>query len=237
MKEKNSSKYYGKDLEAMSFAKNYHRWILDEFREFIGKNVAEVGAGTGNFSEFLIDSGIENLAAFEPSENMFSQLSEKFKSNKKVSCKNSYFEDQSHLYNNVFDSIMYINVLEHIENDSEALKHAHQSLRPNGHLLIFVPALKFLFSELDKKVGHFRRYTKGELENVITSSGFNMKTIKYVDIAGIIPWYIAFVLLKKTTTTSNVSAYDKLIVPIMKKIELNITPPIGKNLIAIAQKK
>ena len=71
--------YIGKDLEAMSFAQNYHQWILEIFLPYLGKDVAEIGAGKGNFSDFLLDSNLENLVAFEPSENMYPELEKKYK--------------------------------------------------------------------------------------------------------------------------------------------------------------
>ena len=230
-------KYFGKDLEAMSFAQNYHKWVLEEFAPYLGDRVAEVGGGTGNFSEFLLSTNIRQLVVFEPSDNMFTLLKKKFEHKSNVQTINAFLEDQSYQYNNTVDSVCYVNVLEHIKDDRAALYHAYQILRSKGHVLIFAPALSFLYSELDKKVGHYRRYSKKELIEVVTSVGFSIKRVKYFDMAGIIPWYIAFVLLKSTTTGDNVSLYDKLIVPIMKKVEAIIKPIIGKSLIVIGQKE
>ena len=233
---RNERKYFGKDLEAMSFAQNYHKWILDEFIPYIGDHVAEVGAGMGNFSDFLLDADIKHLVAFEPSDNMFFYLEKKFANNSKVDTINAFFEEKSYRYEDAFDSVCYVNVLEHIEDDAKTLSHAYTALHHKGHVLIFVPALSFLYSNLDKKVGHYRRYSKRELIEVVTSAGFSVKKVKYFDMAGIIPWYIAFVLLKQTTTQSNVSMYDKLVVPIMKRVERVITPMIGKNLVLVGKK-
>lgn len=232
----NEKTYFGKDLEAMSFARNYHKWVLDEFKNYLGDHVAEVGAGMGSFSEYLLDAGIEKLVAFEPSTNMYPSLEGKFSGNDKVETINDYFEGKSQRYSDSFDSICYINVLEHIEDDATALSHAYRALHEKGHVLIFVPALSFLYSKLDNKLGHFRRYTKDQLVEVVSSAGFTVKNVKYFDIAGIIPWYIAFVLLKQTAMQSNVSMYDNIVVPVMSKIERVITPPIGKNLVLVGQK-
>ena len=228
--------YFGKDLEAMSFAHNYHKWIVDEIAPYLGKNVAEIGAGMGNFTEYLLTRNLTRLMAFEPSDNMYKVLQEKYASNKCVTTVNNFFEEKSADYLDAFDSVCYINVLEHIENDKEALSHAYKTLRNNGHIIVFVPALQFLFSDLDRKVGHFRRYSKFGLVNIVQSVGFSIERVKYFDIVGIIPWYIAFVLLKQTTTEGNVSLYDKLVVPIMRKVEHVMTPVIGKNLLLIGKK-
>jgi len=228
--------YFGKDLEAMSFAYNYHKWLLDEIFPFLTGNVAEVGAGMGNFSDFILSAGVNHLTAFEPSENMYPLLENRFSDNKKVETVSAFFEDQSKQYKNSFDSVLYINVLEHIEDDGNALVHTYETIKPGGHALIFVPALAFLYSDLDKELGHFRRYSKQSLVDVVEAAGFTVNTVKYFDIAGIIPWYIAFVLLKQTTTEGNVSAYDKLVVPIMRRVEQVVTPFIGKNLLLVASK-
>ena len=228
--------YFGKDLETMYFAKNYHKWILYEFAPYLGNVIAEIGAGTGNFSSFLIEKGVEHLIAFEPSNNMFPLLDDRLGKANKVKTINAFFRDKAHQYENTFDSVLYVNVLEHIEDDKNELSYAYKTVKEKGHLLIFVPALSFLYSDLDKKVGHYRRYHKQGLVELIQSAGFSIKKVKYFDISGIIPWYFAFVLFKKTTTEGNVSLYDRLIVPVMRKFESIITPIIGKNLLLVAQK-
>jgi SAM-dependent methyltransferase len=235
--KKASIEYFGKDLEAMSFAQNYHQWILEICSPYLGKVVAEIGAGTGNFSDFLLSSDIKRLVAFEPSDNMYPLLEEKFKTVSNVETIKSLFENRSETYTDAFDSVCYINVLEHIEKDDEALFHAYKCIRKNGYLLIFVPALNFLFSEMDKSLGHYRRYSKKNLYKVVSSAGFSVKTIKYFDLAGIVPWYIAFVLMKGTMKSSGVAIYDRLVVPFMKKVERILPPPIGKNLVLVARKE
>ena len=82
--------YFGRDLEAMSFAQNYHKWVIDELKPYFGQYVAEVGAGNGNFSELLMEH-IEHLVTFEPSENMYPLLKERFTKDSRVETINSTF--------------------------------------------------------------------------------------------------------------------------------------------------
>jgi SAM-dependent methyltransferase len=225
--------YPGKDLEAMSFAANYHQWILDEFRPYIGKKVAEVGAGSGNFTRMLLQTPLERLIAYEPSSQMFPLLSSTVKDEAKVDTINAFFGSG---VEKDFDSIFYVNVLEHVEDDRAELSLMHRQLNAHGHALIFVPALPALLSDFDRSIGHFRRYRKNELNEKFRNAGFSIIKIKYFDIAGILPWYINFILLKKTLSGNSVAAYDRIVVPLMSKIEKRLSPPIGKNLLVIAKK-
>ncbi len=230
-------KYEGKDLEAMSFAHNYHRWILSKFQKFLGKRVAEVGAGSGNFSLLILGQPIEELVAIEPSPAMFSQHIQNTATDTRVKRHNAFFPEISPKYPDYFDSIVYVNVMEHVEKDAEELSHVHQSLKKGGRVCIFVPALAWLYSNHDKSIGHYRRYHKKDLIQLLEQAGFEVEQINYFDIIGIIPWLIICKFLGKEPNTSNVSVYDRLIVPIGKFIENIIPPPIGKNLLVVGRKK
>lgn len=235
------SVYVGKDLEAMSFAVNYHRWILDELKPFIGQHVVEVGAGTGSFSELLLELKPQSLALVEPSEMFFSL---------EKNIANRTGETDLSLYHTVFtdaagtiaakqrpDTVIYVNVLEHIEDDEHELKTVFDTLADGGHCLIFVPALMSLYGEFDRKVGHFRRYTKKELEQKCLAAGFSIVRSFFFDIAGVLPWYVKYRLLNSDSLGSQaVTAYDNLVVPIMRRIEPVIGVPIGKNLLAVLRK-
>lgn len=225
--------YLGKDLEAMSFAKNYHKWILAEFLPYIGTSVAEVGAGKGSFSRLILETDIRNLKAYEPSQDMFLMLEATLKNECRANAVNDFFNQN---ITDSFDSVLYVNVLEHIEDDASEIVTAHSKLKQNGHLLIFVPALQWLFSDLDRQVGHFRRYTKNNLTELVIKAGFSVVHAKYFDMAGIIPWYINFVLLKNQIDSSSVNLYDKLIVPSMRILESIMAPPLGKNVLLVAKK-
>ena len=232
--------YVGKDLEAMSFAVNYHRWILEEFRPFLGKKLVEVGAGTGSFSEMLIAEKPKNLALVEPSE-MFAFLEQniaQIETAVNLNYYNSIFSETAAALDEKPDTIIYVNVLEHIEDDRGELQKVYETLETGGHCLIFVPAFMSLYGAFDEKVGHFRRYTKNELEEKAKSAGFRIVKSKYFDFAGIFPWYIKYKLLKSNSLESGaVTAYDKFAVPLTKKIERLIKFPLGKNLLTILKKE
>ncbi len=234
MSSVNSVNYFGKDLEAMSFAHNYHRWIFAELSPFLGQTVAEVGAGVGNFSKLILGQPISELVAFEPSANMYPFLQQVTAKDRRARAVNGFLKKDTSEKN--FDSIVYVNVLEHVEDDAHELNEARQLLNVGGHLLIFVPALPWLYSELDKQVGHFRRYVKRDLVGLVQQAGYSIVKARYFDIAGIIPWYINFVLLKNSIGGGSVTLYDRLVVPPMQLLERLVTPPLGKNILLIAKK-
>ena len=228
------SQYFGKDLEAMSFAVNYHKWIMAEFRPYLGISTAEVGAGVGNFSKLILNSNISSLTAFEPSQNMYPFLKEALAQDKRAKTVNDFFWRKN--IGESYDSILYVNVLEHIENEVDELGNAYEALCRNGHLLIFVPALPWLYSEFDKQVGHYRRYLTKDIITLIEQAGLSIIKVKYFDIVGIIPWYINFVLFKNSLSGDSVSYYDNFIIPPMRFIEQLMVPPVGKNILLVAKK-
>jgi methyltransferase family protein len=226
--------YPGKELEAMSFAVNYHRWIIDEFEPYLGKTVAEVGAGIGSVSKLLLGKRIERLFAFEPSHNMYPLLEKELRQEERARAVNDFFSPR--YTQEGFDSVVYINVLEHIQEDRTELTNALEALQSMGHLLLFVPALTWLYSDVDKQMGHFRRYTKKALSGLVEDVGFTLVQARYFDLAGIIPWYVNFVLLRNSFGSGSVSLYDTLAVPPMRLIESVVPPPIGKNVLLIGKK-
>ncbi len=228
--------YFGRDLEAMSVARNYNNWIIHEFKPYFGDCVAEVGAGCGNFSTFLLETAIKRLIAFEPSENMYTLLHERMKTNPKVETVQGYFGDHCNQYTGMLDAALYVNVMEHVPDDKAELAHIHGALKKGGHVLIFVPALQWLYSDFDKRIGHYRRYHKKALAELVASSGFTVEKIKYMDATGILPWLIAFKLFKLSMSSGKVSLYDTLIVPPERFFESLIPPPLGKNLLVVGRK-
>jgi len=234
--------YAGKDLEAMSFAVNYHRWILSIFDPFLGRRIVEVGAGTGSFSELLLERQLEALSLVEPSTEMYQQLCgrmDHLKPGLAVKTYNGIFQQvatQIRLSERP-DSIIYVNVLEHIEDDVAELGIIHDALESGGRLFIFVPALQWLHGSFDRQLNHFRRYSKTEIETKCANAGFRMITSRYFDLVGVLPWWVKYRLLQSNTMEEGaVRFYDRRVVPIVKSLESRLTPPLGKNVLLIAEK-
>lgn len=228
--------YDGSDLDAMAAAANYPRWIIEEFKPYMGKNVAEVGAGRGNFAHFLLETELEHLVTFEPSRRMHQKLSNRFEGEKRVGAINAYFPDAANGFSEAFDSVIYNNVMEHVEDDEGELRAVLKTLKPGGHVLIYVPALEWLFSEFDKSLGHFRRYQKRKGIELLERTGFQVREAKYADALGILPWLVCMKILGMSLSNNSVSLYDRIGIPFTRAVEKIVTPPIGKNLLLIGQK-
>lgn len=226
--------YPGKELEAMSSADHYRRWIVEAFDPFLGKSVAEVGAGIGSITRILLERPLERLVSFEPSTNMFPMLAAAVKGEPRATAHNTLFGREQ--AGEAFDSVAYINVLEHVEHERAELDAAFAALRPGGHLLVFVPALSWLYSNFDREVGHFRRYSREGLERVVSHAGFQVVESRYFDLAGVLPWYVYFTLLGRGMGRGSVSLYDRVVVPPMRHVERLVRPPIGKNVVLVARR-
>ncbi len=234
--------YAGKDLEAMTFAVNYHRWILSIFKPYLGTRIVEVGAGTGSFSELLLEHPLQSLSLVEPSTAMYQQLCgriEKANPSARVRTYNAVFEkvaDQIRASEQP-DSIIYVNVLEHIADDVHELSIVNQTLDPGGRLLIFVPALRWLHGSFDRQINHFRRYTRLELEQKCFAAGFRVISSRYFDLFGVLPWFVKYRLLQsKNMEPGALRFYDRRVVPIARSVESRMTPPLGKNVLLVAEK-
>lgn len=228
----------------MNGAANYHAWILEIFKPYLGEHLVEVGAGDGSFSELILTRHVcKTLSLVEPSDTMYEQLRihlRQLDSGVSVDLYHGTFVEAADLIKSeqAPDSIIYVNVLEHIADDEGELEAVRRTLSESGRVFIFVPALKWLFSTFDEQVGHVRRYSKSELEQKLRRSGFKIVRSTYFDFPGIAPWWLKYCLMKSDTMEPGaVRFYDRFIIPAVRRMESVVTIPIGKNVIAIAEKR
>jgi SAM-dependent methyltransferase len=234
--------YEGTDLESMSFALNYHRWILELFAPYMGSRLVEVGAGTGSFSELILERGPESLTLVEPSREMYPILEGRARgwaAGADVETRNDVFPavaDEVRLRRRP-DSVIYVNVLEHVPDDEAELRAVYRTLAPGGRLFVFVPAFQWLYGGFDRRVAHVRRYTRPELEAKCAAAGFKVLRSVYFDFAGVAPWWVKYRLLKSDSMEPwLVKLYDRCVVPFVKVAERIAPPPLGKNILLVAEK-
>ena len=226
--------YTGREMESMDFAVNYHRWILDTFQPFLGTHIIEVGAGTGAFSEMLLANNPESLILLEPSSNLYPLLLNRMGPER---ARKSTLREAS-LPPATSDSILYVNVLEHVEDDTAELAAVYTMLAPGGRVFIFAPANRWLMSDIDLLMGHCRRYTLDELILKCRSAGFEIHMAKHFDVLGIAPWWVKYRILKSTKMEPRlVQLYDRFVVPVARVLEGWMPPPLGKSIILVGEKR
>lgn len=229
--------YEGRDLEVLADMPNYYTWIMDAFSPYVRGRVIEYGAGAGTVSARLAPLADE-LTLVELSTNLIEPLRARFSRDPKVKVISESLEEHAaQLGAEAVDTVVMVNVLEHIEDDREALTHLLRILKPGGHLLLFVPALQGLMSKLDLMHGHFRRYHRPDLAGKVKAAGGEVLHARYFDCAGVVPWLLLNKLMGSTTfNPALIDIHDKYVVPVSRAFERVVSPPFGKNLILVARK-
>jgi SAM-dependent methyltransferase len=223
-------------LNQLAKLDRYNHWIYEHISHALGRRVLEVGSGTGNITQFLCAGGREVTATDvvpgyrNELERMFG-----FYPNVTVGKLDLTAPAPDAVVTNPFDSVVCLNVLEHIEDDHFALEQMWYSLAPGGFLALLVPAHQFLYGVFDQAVGHFRRYEKPELANKLEKAGFAVRELKFFSLAATLPWLINGRLLKRDYIPTGQANLANFLVPLLK-LERLIGPPFGLSLIAIAQK-
>ncbi len=234
----NSSDPIIRDLEIMADTVNYRGWMYSNIRDGLGKRVVELGAGIGNFTQLLTDRDI--VVAVDNSELAVEQMKKKFAGLPNVTpiLADIGSPELVELRRYEADTIVCINVLEHICDDKAALSSMLEILEPGGKLILLVPAYQFLFGTIDVVVGHYRRYSKKELVDKLVEAGFEIKGLQFMNVIGVFAWFLNNRILKrKEESPAQMATFDRFVAPWAKKIEDVIKPPFGLSLIAIAEKK
>lgn len=209
--------------------------MFDRLRPWIGssRRVLEIGSGIGNLSAFLLDR--ERLVLTDTREEYLQRLRRRFASRSNVAVARIVLpDDLAGLGNQRFDAIICLNVLEHIEDDHTSLTAMRGLLAPGGRLVLLVPALPALYGEMDRALGHYRRYTRRELGERFAGAGLRVAHLEYFNLAGIPGWWWAGrVLRRRTIPRGPLKLYD-LLVPLFR-LERFLPWRIGQSLIAIGE--
>lgn len=201
----------------------------------------DIGCGAGHFlnlagSKGFLTSGIEeNQDLIDLSKKMYG---------KDLGIKKGRVESLNS-EKRKFDTIVMIDVLEHIENDRGALQSIHEKLNPEGRVVILVPAYQFLYGKRDKNIGHFRRYTKNELTKKMRDAGFKIIESRYWNMLGVGPYFVAEKVMKKEFIVGFRSQkkkgtfgtlLNKALFKWFEKIENPINPGFGLSVMVVAEK-
>ena len=237
---------WGKGEALFANYNNYRKYQFNLIRQFIGKNILEVGSGDKGFTRQIVAEkpNLDRLVSIEPSPTLFQAYKDNIRFPPTVSFQCvDLFDIHAQSFGS-FDTIIFIHVLEHIENDKQALDHAYNLLQADGTVLIEVPALQCLYSHHDESLGHYRRYDKEILRLIVDPEKYAIEKIWYQDPIGVIGSLYFFKIrrfcLKSDQGLELVKnegkLYDKFIIPIEETIEKFVTFPFGLSLTAILKK-
>jgi SAM-dependent methyltransferase len=223
--------YAGIDnLEVMEEAENYNRFLSSLIMPHLrrGARVADFGAGSGTFSLPLTRQGVD-IVAIEPAAALETRL-------RRAGVRTC--RDASALTQASLDLIFTFNVLEHIADDRAALQLLADKLRPGGKLLVYVPAHRILFTAMDRKVGHLRRYHRGELTTLVTAAGLRIDRVRYADSLGFFVTLLYRALHRGDGSINRraLRLYDRLIFPLSQLLDVVLGRWCGKNLLLLATK-
>lgn len=223
-----------KDLLVMAQARNYHKWLLSQFDSYIGDRILDFGAGIGTYTELLLDKQL--IVALDKEPECINYLSYRFKNNLNVfAVHEECLLTLSYLN---LDTILCFNVLEHIEDDKQLLQKFNRILKPEGRLLLVVPAYQALYGSIDETVGHYRRYSKEELIEKVKEAGFVVEKVNRMNSLAVPVWFVVNrILRKKEQSPKMVLFYDQYVIPVLSKIEKLLPPPIGLSLVVRARKE
>jgi SAM-dependent methyltransferase len=211
----------------------YNRWMFERLHRWIGRSVLEIGSGIGNLSAFLVDR--ERLVLTDTREEYLGRLRRRFADRPNVSVARLYLPDDDRaVAGQRFDTVICLNVLEHVDDDISALHAIRRLLGPGGRLVLLVPALQALYGTIDRALGHHRRYNRGGLADLLRATGFKLAHIEYFNLAGIPGWWWAGRVLRRDTIPGgSLKLYDAL-VPLFR-LERFIPWRVGQSLIAIGE--
>ncbi len=230
--------YPGKELSLFEEATNWKRYLSGSVRPYLRGRVLEVGAGTGNTTRMLNDGSSDEWTLLEPDGNLFAVLQHRYTAGEVPgNCRLHEGTIDSLPVTEKFDCILYIDVLEHIEDDKTEIEKAFALLNKGGTLIILSPAFPFLFSPFDKEIGHYRRYTKKMLAGVTGNPALAEGRLRYLDSMGFMASAANRLLLRQSYPTQvQVSIWDKWMVPVSRIMDRIFFFSFGKSILGIWKK-
>lgn len=229
-----NAEYTLRDQERMQAASRYFQWQYRLAEHQIARRVLEVGCGVGNVTNLLLDREI--VVGIDVEAECVKERRRRFSGRSHIITEHLDVLDKDFLslrrFN--FDSIVCLNVLEHISDDAKALAHMRAVLQPGGRIVLIVPAFESLYGQIDANLGHFRRYSRRHLTALATSVGFKVATAHYMNAIGFAGWWMNARLLRRGEQSEpQIRFFDSWIVPVISRVENWIHPPFGQSIFAV----
>ncbi len=220
--------YQGDELEIFAHASNWKAYFRERLSPYIKGDVAEIGAGLGSTPKVLAACSHDSWACVEPDPSLAAKLIQNT-----ASIKPRVVMGTIESLTEKVDTILYIDVLEHIENDETEVQAAVDRLRPDGHLIVLSPAHQQLFSPFDKAVGHFRRYSRASLER-LSPRAATLQRIFYLDSVGLLASVANRLLLRQALPTNRqIATWDRWMIPASRICDRVLNYRLGKTVVGI----
>jgi SAM-dependent methyltransferase len=224
------------DLEIMSKAVRYRRWLFEQVAGWVGSRVLEIGAGIGNYTEFL--TGAKRIVCLDVHADALGVLRRRFGDDPRVVLHQGDVSspDCRALAEHRCDSAICFNVLEHVEDDAGALENVRRILLPGSPLLLIVPALPAIFGTVDRALGHHRRYAPRSLRALLAAAGYQVERMRWMNLPGVLGWYLNNRVWKRTEESpKQITFFDRYFVPWLRLVEKVVPPPVGLSLVCVCR--
>tara|TARA_Y100001958_G_C21187307_1_gene516085 strand:+ start:758 stop:1438 length:681 start_codon:yes stop_codon:yes gene_type:complete len=223
--------YQGQELEAFDKAKIFQKYIFFQIKKYFKNGIFEVGAGLGSFSKEYIND-YQDIHLSDLDTQNFKTLKKKF-SEKKIKISQEKIQDTNLKYN----TIVYLNVLEHIKEDTKEINDAESKLNPGGNIIILVPAHQNLYSKFDKAVGHCKRYDIDYFKN-INNKKLRIKKLIHLDMFGYFLYFLNKIFFREEEypSTFKIMVWDKIFIPITILLDFLSFYKFGKNILCVYEK-
>lgn len=222
-------------LEIVSEAPRYNAWMYETIAPSLGRRILEVGSGIGNMSEQLLRGNPEHLVLTDIDPWYQEQVRARFGSRAEVRVEGLELPDISagaRFRKDRIDTVVALNVVEHIEHDVEAVRSMAEIVTPGGRVVILVPAIQALYGEMDRELGHFRRYSKRALASVMTAAGLRVERLTWFSRFSILGWWFnGRVRRQRFIPVRQLRMLDAM-VPVLR-MERFLPLPFGLSLIAV----
>jgi len=226
--------YEGTELELFAAAKHWKSYLRRRVGTYLGRDVLEVGAGNGNTTRVLCHGDADRWVCLEPDATMADQLIVSIGDGELPGCCRVKVGTLADLgAQDRFDTILYIDVLEHIAADRAELARAAGHLRENGHLVVLSPAHQWLFTPFDRAIGHHRRYTKQSLR-ALSPEALSLVRLDYLDSVGMLASLGNRLVLKSSMPSPRqIALWDGLMVPLSRLADPLLGHRLGKSVLGV----
>ncbi|MBI4707207.1 MAG: methyltransferase domain-containing protein [Candidatus Omnitrophica bacterium] len=237
MVNESPDKYIGDELTIFDKAVNWKRYYGGFLREYLKGRILEVGAGIGGTTLSLCDGSQDEWVCLEPDPNLAQNINKQIaESNLPPCCRCKVGTLKDMPLGQLFDAIIYIDVMEHIEDDKAELGLAEKYLDANGVLMIVVPAHQFLYTPFDRAIGHLRRYTRKQLMSIVPH-GFNIIKAIYLDSVGLTASLANKLFLRQSyPSIKQILFWDRVIIRMSELFDPLLCYRVGKSVLLIARK-